>query len=278
MLPTPARNAWSSRSGFRRPFRRAEPDPERAQGERVVERLRAVPGEDRRAAGLGDQLAAERVAGVEPDPTELADVAEAELATVGQLEDEPDVGVIGRSGRHDEELPGHLQVDRQGRLARQLDDDELGPPVDGLDPAADDARRERRGVVGPDRPRPGDRGPRRWSPRRSAVGGRERPSRPRAAQAPAIGASTGSSASTASGVGPGERGHRVPVVADLDVDGQGHVEPERALHRRAQDRDEPVDLVARAPRAAARRGPGGAAGPGSRPRAAARRAGSSRSS
>ena len=93
------------------------------------------------AADLGDELAGDRIAPVQPDLAELADVAEADLATVGQLEDEPDVRVLGRVGRHDEQLAGHLEVDRQRGVAGQLDDDELRPPPDGLDPPAGDRRR-----------------------------------------------------------------------------------------------------------------------------------------
>ena len=79
-------------------------------------------------------------------------------------------------------------------------------------------------------------------------------------------------------VGAGQRRHRLPVVADLDVDGQRHVERQRALHRLAHDRHEPVDLVARhleqqlVVDLEQQPGPEAAGG------AAARRAGSSRSS
>ena len=73
-----------------------QPAPEVAHRERRVERLRAERREDRRPADLGDELAGHRVAPVQPDPPELADVAEAQLAAVGQLEDEPDVRVLRR--------------------------------------------------------------------------------------------------------------------------------------------------------------------------------------
>ena len=67
---------------------------------------------------LGDELTGDRVAPVQPDLAELADVPEAQLTAVRQLQDEPDVRVLGRVGGHDEQLAGHLEVDRQRGVAR----------------------------------------------------------------------------------------------------------------------------------------------------------------
>ena len=134
----------------------AQPAPEVAHRERRVERLRTERREDRAATDLGHQLAGHRVAAVEADLPELADVAEADLAAVGQLEDQPHVRVLGRLGRDDEQLAGHLQVDRQGRVAGQVDDDLLGAPPDGLDPSPGDGLGERLGRVRPQGPRPRD--------------------------------------------------------------------------------------------------------------------------
>ena len=116
----------------------AQPASEVADRERRVERLGPERREDRAAADLGHQLAGHRVAAVEPDLPELADVAEAHLAAVGQLEDEPHVRVHGCLGRDDEQLAGHLEVDGQGGIAGQVDDDLLGAPPDGLDPSPGD--------------------------------------------------------------------------------------------------------------------------------------------
>ena len=49
-------------------------------------------------------------------------------------------------------------MDGQRGVARQLDDDELRPPADRLDPPAGDRGIERLGRVGPERPRPADPG------------------------------------------------------------------------------------------------------------------------
>ena len=76
-----------------------------------------------RPADLGDELAGHRIAPVQADPAELADVAEADLAAVGELEDEPDVRVHRRLGRDDEQLAGHLEVDGQRGVAGQVHDD-----------------------------------------------------------------------------------------------------------------------------------------------------------
>ena len=86
----------------------------------------------RAAADLGDELAGDRVAAVQPDLPELADVAEAQLAAVLELEDEPDVRVLRRLGRDHEQLAGHLEMDGQRGIPGQLDDELLRPPSDRL--------------------------------------------------------------------------------------------------------------------------------------------------
>ena len=102
----------------------ADPRPERLEREPVVERLRADP--------------VERVVvrDVQPDPPELAHVAEPQLGAVVERERQPLVGVDRQRRRDDEQLPGHLEVDGEERAAREVDDDLLAAPADGLDPPA----------------------------------------------------------------------------------------------------------------------------------------------
>ena len=128
-----------------------------AERERVGERFGTDPGEHRRTAEVFDELARDGIAAVQPDLAELADVPEMDLAAVGELEHQPNVGILGRAGRDHEQLAGHLQVDRQRGVARQLHDELLGAPAHGQDLAAGDAgvepdgilRSERAGPVGP---------------------------------------------------------------------------------------------------------------------------------
>ena len=122
----------------------ADPGPERLEREAVVERLRADP--------------VERVVvrEVEPDPPELAHVAEPQLGAVVQRERQPLVGVDRQRRRHDEQLPGHLEVDGEERAAGEVDDDLLAAPADGLDPPAGHAADERLRVLVAQRPGPRD--------------------------------------------------------------------------------------------------------------------------
>src|SRR5207247_7990409 len=85
-----------------------------AERERGIEGLGAETAERRQAVDLATQLARYGVTTIQPDPTELPDVAEAQLAAVVELEHEPDVGILARRRRNDEELARHLEVDRQG--------------------------------------------------------------------------------------------------------------------------------------------------------------------
>jgi hypothetical protein len=72
----------------------------------------------------------------------------------------------------DEQLAGHLQVDRQEGIAREMDDDLLGPPRDTLDPPSGDALGERFGRDPAEGPRPQGRrvDDRRARDQRSEVG------------------------------------------------------------------------------------------------------------
>ncbi len=65
------------------------------------------------------------------------------------------------------------------------------------------------------------------------------------------------------GIRPGQRGHRLPVVADLDVDGQRHVERPAPTPSSSAGRGRAGRSRRAGPRAGARRGPGAGAGPGS---------------
>ena len=131
-----------------------QPPSEVAHGERRIKRLGTERGEDGRPADLRDELPRDRIAPIQPDPPEFADVAKADLAPVGQLQDKPDVWILRGLGRDDEELPGHLQMDRQRGVTGQLDDDLLGPPPDRLDLPAGDGLRKGLGRMRPQCPRP----------------------------------------------------------------------------------------------------------------------------
>ena len=95
----------------------AQPPPEIADRERLLERLRSDTREDGRAAHGVDELAGHRIAAVQPDPPEFADVAEADLAAIGEFQDQAHVRIHRRLGGDDEELPGHLEMDGQRRIA-----------------------------------------------------------------------------------------------------------------------------------------------------------------
>ena len=66
------------------------------------------------------------------------------------------VGVDRQRRRHDEQLPGHLEVDGEERAAGEVDDDLLAAPADGLDPPAGHAPDERLRVLVAQRPGPRD--------------------------------------------------------------------------------------------------------------------------
>ena len=120
----------------------AEQQPKVAQGERRIERFRAETGEYRRAADLRDKLPGVRIAAVQADLPELADVAKPDFPPVGKTEDKADVRVDRLLGWHHEQLPGHLEMNGQGGVSRQLDDDQLGAPSHRLHAPAGDRRGE----------------------------------------------------------------------------------------------------------------------------------------
>ena len=112
-----------------------------------VERLGPDAPRRPRRRRLGHELAGDRVTAIQPDPSELADVPEPELPAVGQLEDEPDVRVFGQVRRHDEQLAGHLEMDRQRGVPAEVDHDLLGPAADGQHLATGDRVPEDQRIV-----------------------------------------------------------------------------------------------------------------------------------
>ena len=175
--------------------------------------------------------------------------------------------MYGSSGvvrRHDEQLAGHLEVDGQGRLARELDDELLRPPPDRLDPPAGHRLREGVGGVRAQRPRPRAPGThdRRADDARAQVArdgldlgelGHARPSlrgerRDRRLERQLVGLG-------GDRVGARQRRHRFPVVADLDVDDERHrraAAPPPSSRARSPRAPRPRRA---APRTGARRGP-----------------------
>ena len=172
-------NDWSTSSGLRRARRPRSAARKRPQREPRVERLGA------------DVVERVVVGRVQPDPPELADVAEPDLAAVVEHQGErARTGPPGTRRRHDEQLAGHLEVDGQERAAVEVQDQHvLAAPPDALDaPAGHPGRRtrpgRRRAASGPTR-RARRRSPGRARRPRAAggAGGRGRRSRPRVAQA-----------------------------------------------------------------------------------------------
>ena len=185
-------------------------------------------------------------------------------------------GSSGRVRRDDEQLAGHLEVDGQRGVARQLDDDELRPPADAPRPAGRRSPSANasgvcvRSVRAHERGRPMIVAPTMRGRRSRATVSTSGSSGIGAKPTPSVGASGASSSGASSRlggdrVGAGQRRHRFPVVADLDVDGQRDVERQGALHRLAQRAARAGRPRRAGPRAAARRGPGAAAAPGSPP-------------
>ena len=93
---------------------------------------------------------------VQPDPPELAHVAEADLAAVVEHEGHALVRVDRHARRHDEQLAGHLEVDRQEGAAVEIDQDVLAAPAHALDPPAGHPGDEPRRVLVAERPGPRD--------------------------------------------------------------------------------------------------------------------------
>src|SRR4029078_7184236 len=84
-----------------------------------------------------------RVATVQSHPAELADVAEADLAPVRQLEHEPDIRIERGVRGHGGQLFRHLEVDGERGLTRQVDDQLLATPAHRLDAPSSDGLGER---------------------------------------------------------------------------------------------------------------------------------------
>jgi hypothetical protein len=62
------------------------------------------------------------------------------------------VSVTGRSGRDEEELPGHLEMDDQGEAAGKIQEDHFAAPAQPDNPPADKAVEEGGSPVPDDRP------------------------------------------------------------------------------------------------------------------------------
>ena len=131
---------------------------ESARREVVGKRLRA-PGEDAWRLAL-DRQPGGRIPAVQPDPPELAHVAEPELAAIVEHEHQVDVAILRRRRGDDEELAGHLEMNRHhrkfrvGRGRAQPDQELLAAPADSFDLASGDAGRELLGAVAAQRFRP----------------------------------------------------------------------------------------------------------------------------
>src|SRR5947207_621471 len=148
----------------------ADPREERLVGQQRLEPCLATadqPPEGLEREGFVERLRTQRLEGlaggvVQPEPPELPDVPEVNLAAVQKLEHKAYVWVRLAAGRDDEKLAGHLQVDRQRRIARprcvgrQLEDDELRPAADANDLVSRDRLGEALRRVRPNRLRPDD--------------------------------------------------------------------------------------------------------------------------
>ena len=99
------------------------------------------------------------VAPVQPDPPELAHVAEPQLTAVGQRQNEMDVAILRSAGRDDEELAGHLEMDGQdGRFGQPPGlHRSIARPI--ARPASQAPARARRAAACPVARRPRSRGP-----------------------------------------------------------------------------------------------------------------------
>ncbi len=196
----PAMNPWSRRSGFSR-LRRA---CRRARKARTVKV--SSSGSGPWAANSSPPPAPSSTApvrgssGHSPIRPNLRDVPEADLAAVAKREAHVDVGIGRRLGRHDEQLAGHLEMDRQGSVAGEIDDHQLRPPADTLDPSTRHGRRE---VVG--------RRVRRERSRPVAAGADDRRGRDKAGRSRATVSTSGSSGMLKSV--PGEHGRARPGSA-----------------------------------------------------------------
>ena len=94
------------------PLRHAGPDP---PGGRVFAAPAALP---------------------QTDAPELAHVAIAQFAPIGQTEDDPRVAIVGRSWRRHDERAGHAQSHGHHPTIRELQQHALRPPSDARDHGA----------------------------------------------------------------------------------------------------------------------------------------------
>src|SRR6185369_14849260 len=78
--------------------------PEAPRRERRLERLRPEALEALAAAELSGEIAAGSNSPRDPHPTELADVAEPQLAPIRKRQDQANVRVLHDAGAHDEQL------------------------------------------------------------------------------------------------------------------------------------------------------------------------------
>ena len=85
------------------------------------------------------RMSRNRISSIQPNPSELADVAISKFAPVGQSEDDVNVPILGGTGRYHEQLAGHLEMDRQhsrlgvGRGRPEPDQELLAAPAHSFD-------------------------------------------------------------------------------------------------------------------------------------------------
>ena len=130
--------------------------PEPRRGEVVGERLGSGREHADRLSFHGQP--GHRIETVQADPPELADVAKPQFPAVGEREDGVNVAILRRAGRDDEQLTGHLEVNRDdrgfGRAGAKPDEQLLAATTDALDLAPGHRGGERGGFVAPKGRRP----------------------------------------------------------------------------------------------------------------------------
>ncbi len=135
----------------------SKPRPERSYREGVVKRLGPRPGEDRGATEFVHRLLGDWIQGVQPDPAELPDVPEAQVAAVAERDHHAHVRIQGCFARHDEQLAGHLEMHRQDRIAGETQHELLAASSHPLDPTTCERRTDGIGGVRSHGPGPEDR-------------------------------------------------------------------------------------------------------------------------
>src|SRR6185503_2482736 len=255
MLPTPARNPWSSRSGFNRPFRA-----------RI--RLRKTRAVNAGSSGSGPKP-------LKPLPPPSSPTRSPSMPVLAATPTRPNLRMSrNRSSRLSANSRTSRMYGSSANPARitnswpvifrwiviavsssrsrttsfaRLDVPTISRPTTARANASGSCDRS---VFSQDTRTPAIRAP-TTSPRRSRATVSTSGSSGMAAYQDAAGSATGRHLGGRF-VGLGEERiatrdgrHRLPVPAHLHVDGERHVQRQRALHRLAQDRDQPVDLVAR---------------------------------